>query len=202
MCRSLPRPRQRTRRILTPRRPSRYEESRPRSHFGRRTEVHRSASSPFATVPPDKCRMHIKSGASVSARDTPDDMRSCGARGSYALRDEERTARSSARLGRAHGSLPTHDRNAATQRGRADRSLHALLLRVAAYAPLLRSTSRHAQGTQVSWRVTLLPFGPVTVNARPPRKSMVTLALVAAFVRSTTISPLCGQPRLPMPQRL
>ena len=34
--------------------------------------------------------MHIKSGASVSARDTPDDMRSCGARGSDALRDEER----------------------------------------------------------------------------------------------------------------
>ena len=45
-------------------------------------------------VPPDKCRMHIKSGAGVSARDTPADMRSCGARGSYAARDEERTARS------------------------------------------------------------------------------------------------------------
>ena len=91
-CRSLPRPRHRTRRILTPRTPSRYEENRPKSHFGRRTEVRRSASSPFAVVPPDKCRMHIKNGARVSARDTPHDMRSCGAL-ACAVRDEDPAAR-------------------------------------------------------------------------------------------------------------
>jgi hypothetical protein len=70
--------------------------------------------------------------------------------------------------------------------GAQTRCLHALVLE----APPTASRSTRDHGLQTSWRVILPPFGPVTVNARPPRKSMVTLALVPALVRSRTISPL------------